>query len=296
MRSGDVYKIRIRFFVTSTKALSLSELGVFSLNLSFSLMKCLQCHMDASQLDMLLGNLKKLGGQGFSSCLLPFYPFAGFYSLHTAVTLQGFDTRLIDMNRTCKVTKGGQVVKYTAMAACGNYNGVIGFTKAKGPAVQLPFEVYGSLPSESQLAEWEFACISKIQLFHKEFCWQQLPSIVLLPKILYTDDIIQSMPHDAHPMGVLVNSMSVLSFFHPDANPALRVYLWSARTTTGMKAGKIVESIFHLAGLKNVKSKVIGSRNPHNTVKAVFKALNAIETPRDVQEKFGRTVVEKYLL
>ncbi|TKY57248.1 Citrate synthase [Spatholobus suberectus] len=30
------------------------------------------------------------------------------------------------------------------------------------------------------------------------------------------------MPHDAHPMGVLVNAMSALSVFHPDANPALR--------------------------------------------------------------------------
>ncbi|KAL2323006.1 hypothetical protein Fmac_027385 [Flemingia macrophylla] len=195
---------------------------------------------------------------------------------------EGFDTRLIYMNRTCKVTKGGQVVKYTAMVACGNYNGVIGFAKAKGPIVPIALQ----------------------------------------------KDIIQLMPHDAHPMGVLVNSMSALSIFHPDANPALRayekcfqnlhyverheehtiahavqtsykktkVYLWPARTTTGMKVGRTVESILHLVGLKNVKSKVIGSRNPHNTVKAVFKALNAIETPRDVQEKFGRIVVEKYLL
>lgn len=31
------------------------------------------------------------------------------------------------------------------------------------------------------------------------------------------------MPQDAHPMGVLVNALSALSVFHPDANPALRV-------------------------------------------------------------------------
>lgn len=31
------------------------------------------------------------------------------------------------------------------------------------------------------------------------------------------------MPHDAHPMGVLVSAMSALSIFHPDANPALSV-------------------------------------------------------------------------
>lgn len=31
------------------------------------------------------------------------------------------------------------------------------------------------------------------------------------------------MPHDAHPMGMLVNAMSALSVYHPDANPALKV-------------------------------------------------------------------------
>ncbi|KAG5064676.1 hypothetical protein JHK85_005859 [Glycine max] len=65
--------------------------------------------------------------------------------------------------------------------------------------------MYGSLPSESQLAEWEFAISQH----------SAVPQGVL--------DMIQSMPHDAHPMGVLVNAMSALSVFHPDANPALRI-------------------------------------------------------------------------
>ncbi|MCI16706.1 putative 30S ribosomal protein S5, partial [Trifolium medium] len=56
------------------------------------------------------------------------------------VSLNGFDVKLIDVNRTCKVTKGGQVVKYTAMLACGNYNGVVGFAKAKGPAVPVALQ------------------------------------------------------------------------------------------------------------------------------------------------------------
>lgn len=160
---------------------------------------------------------------------------------------KGFDTRLIDMNRTCKVTKGGQVVKYTAMVACGNYNGVIGFAKAKGPAVPVALQ----------------------KAYEK--CFQNLHYVER---------------HEEHTIAHAVQT----------SYKKTKVYLWPARTTTGMKAGRTVESILHLAGLKNVKSKVIGSRNPHNTVKAVFKALNAIETPRDVQEKFGRTVVEKYLL
>ncbi|KAK6938624.1 Citrate synthase [Dillenia turbinata] len=64
--------------------------------------------------------------------------------------------------------------------------------------------MYGNLPSESQLADWEFAISQH----------SAVPQGIL--------DIIQSMPHDAHPMGVLVSAMSALSVFHPDANPALR--------------------------------------------------------------------------
>ncbi|WMV39467.1 hypothetical protein MTR67_032852 [Solanum verrucosum] len=65
--------------------------------------------------------------------------------------------------------------------------------------------MYGNLPSENQLSDWEFA------VSHHS----AVPQGVL--------DIIQSMPHDSHPMGVLVSAMSTLSIFHPDANPALRI-------------------------------------------------------------------------
>ncbi|XP_022948135.1 citrate synthase, glyoxysomal-like [Cucurbita moschata] len=64
--------------------------------------------------------------------------------------------------------------------------------------------MYGNLPSQSQLEDWEFTISQH----------SAVPQGLL--------DIIQSMPHDAHPMGVLVSAMSALSIFHPDANPALR--------------------------------------------------------------------------
>uniref|UniRef100_A0A7N0TZN3 Small ribosomal subunit protein uS5 C-terminal domain-containing protein n=1 Tax=Kalanchoe fedtschenkoi TaxID=63787 RepID=A0A7N0TZN3_KALFE len=75
-----------------------------------------------------------------------------------------------------------------------------------------------------------------------------------------------------------------------------KVYLWPRPTYRGVAAGRHVNPILQLTGLKNVHSKVIGSRNPFNQVKAVFKALNAMETPKDMQEKLGRSVVESYLL
>ncbi|XVF56660.1 hypothetical protein PTKIN_Ptkin06aG0138200 [Pterospermum kingtungense] len=160
---------------------------------------------------------------------------------------KGFDVKLIDVNRTCKVTKGGQVVKYTALLACGNYHGVVGYAKAKGPAVPIALQ----------------------KAYEK--CFQNLHYIER---------------HEEHTIAHAIQT----------SYKKTKVYLWPASTATGMKAGRTVQTILHLAGFKNIKSKVVGSRNPHNTVKAVFKALNAVETPRDMQEKFGRTVVEEYLL
>ncbi|KAM7255304.1 hypothetical protein ACFE04_020545 [Oxalis oulophora] len=64
--------------------------------------------------------------------------------------------------------------------------------------------IYGGLPSQTQLATWEF----------------NVSQHSAVPQGLL--DIIHAMPHDAHPMGVLVSAMGALSVFHPDANPALR--------------------------------------------------------------------------
>lgn len=32
------------------------------------------------------------------------------------------------------------MIKYTAILACGNYHGVVGFAKAKGPAVPIALQ------------------------------------------------------------------------------------------------------------------------------------------------------------
>ncbi|KAI3705959.1 hypothetical protein L1987_76209 [Smallanthus sonchifolius] len=145
---------------------------------------------------------------------------------------KGFDVKLIDVNRTCKVTKGGQLIKYTVMLACGNYHGVIGFAKAKGPAV----------PTACQKAH--------------EKCFQNLHYVER---------------HEDHTTAHAIQT----------SYKKTKVYLWPGPTQGGMKAGKTVQTILNLAGLKNVKSKVVGSRNPHNTV----KAFQGSECDRNTQRR-----------
>lgn len=161
---------------------------------------------------------------------------------------KGFDVKVVDVNRTCKVTKGGQVVKYSALLATGNYHGVVGFARAKGPTAKVAIQ----------------------RAYEK--CFQNLHYVDR-----YEDHTI------AHAIQMKYEKT--------------KIYLWPGPTCSGMAAaGKTVETVLYLAGFCNVKSKIIGSRNPLNVLKALFKALNAIETPKDVQEKLGRTVVETYLL
>lgn len=46
-----------------------------------------------------------------------------------------------------------------------------------------------------------------------------------------------------------------------------------------------------LAGIKDVRAKVLGSHNPNTTLRAVFEALDAIRGPHEVAAMRGRTVV-----
>lgn len=51
--------------------------------------------------------------------------------------------------------QGGQVVKYTAMLACGNYHGLIGFAKAKAPAVPIALQKVSGQSISNGIREME---------------------------------------------------------------------------------------------------------------------------------------------
>ncbi|KAJ6316304.1 hypothetical protein OIU78_019564 [Salix suchowensis] len=75
------------------------------------------------------------------------------------------------------------------------------------------------------------------------------------------------MPHDAHPMGVLVSAMSSLSIFHPDANPALRGQdLYNSKQVRDKQIARILgkddrnarDGLGHAMKLHNVERKAKG--------------------------------------
>ena len=56
------------------------------------------------------------------------------------------------------------------------------------------------------------------------------------------------------------------------------------------QANETIAHICRLAGIKDIRAKVIGSRNPVNTVKAAFIALASVCTPQEIAERLGKPI------
>jgi small subunit ribosomal protein S5 len=73
---------------------------------------------------------------------------------------------------------------------------------------------------------------------------------------------------------------------------AAQVLLKRAPDGTGVIAGGPVRSVCELAGIKNIRTKSMGSNNKQNVVLATIEGLRSLKTPEDVARKRGKTVAE----
>jgi len=72
------------------------------------------------------------------------------------------------------------------------------------------------------------------------------------------------------------------------------VVLRSASAGTGIIAGGPLRAVFESLGIGDVVAKNLGSRNPHNMVKATFAALQKCASPRSVATRRGKKVPELF--
>lgn len=71
-----------------------------------------------------------------------------------------------------------------------------------------------------------------------------------------------------------------------------RVLLKPAAEGTGVIAGGAVRPLLQVLGVHNVRTKILGSSNPHNVIRATFDGLMRMKDPFEVARLRGKQVEE----
>jgi len=75
---------------------------------------------------------------------------------------------------------------------------------------------------------------------------------------------------------------------------AAKIFMQPAPAGSGIIAGGAMRAVFEVLGIRDVSAKTIGSPNPKNVVRAMFKGLKNMADPVTIAAKRGKTV-EKIL-
>lgn len=148
--------------------------------------------------------------------------------------------KVVFINRTAKVVKGGRRFGFAALVVVGDGNGHVGYGLGKAK------EVIEAIRKGKEAAK---------------------RNIIELPLSNNT------IPHDI-----------TVKF------GATKVMLKPAPEGHGVIAGSSVRSVMEVAGVNDVVTKLIGSSNPHNVIKAVFEAFEQMKTAEEFAYERGKDV------
>lgn len=151
--------------------------------------------------------------------------------------------KVIAINRSAKVVKGGRRFSFSALVVVGDKKGRVGLGLGKATEVAEAIRKGGDNAKHS---------LCTVSLLHA------------------------TIPHD------------VLS-----AYGGARVLLRPASPGTGIIAGKTVRAVVEAAGVKDVLSKSLGSKNAANVAKATVEAMGQLRLREDIYRQRGLALPPK---
>jgi small subunit ribosomal protein S5 len=145
--------------------------------------------------------------------------------------------KVVFINRSAKVVKGGRRFSFSALVVAGDRKGRVGVGLGKGSEVSDAIRKGGEVARRN------------------------------MEKVSVLDSTI---PHE------------VYSTFC-----GAKILLRPASPGTGVIAGKTVRAVLDAAGVKNVLTKSLGSKNPANVVKATMAALRNLRRREQIYQDRG---------
>ena len=109
-------------------------------------------------------------------------------------------------------------------------------------------------------------------------------------------EAIRKGKEDAKKNLVFVDRNSHDSIFHGIVGKfgSSNVLLKPAPEGTGIIAGGPVRAVLELAGIRNIRTKSLGSRNKRNVVNATLEGIKSLKTPENTARLRGKTTEELY--